>query len=515
LCSTAGRSSSWELPRDEWHAPVTLEPRAYPSLATRFARGASWSLAGMGAAQGLALIASIVAARLLGRVAFGEFGMVTGTVGAFGIFAGLGLGLTATKYIAEHRTSDPVRAGQILGLASQVAAVSGGAVALILFILAPWLAARMLNAPHLADELRIGCILLLLNALDGMQTGALAGLEAFKAIARVSLVRGLLILPAVIAGVWLFGLTGAVAATVLVGAVGWWLSQVALRRECAKAGVLISYHGARSDLPILWKFSLPAFLSAAMVAPVMWLANAVVAHQPGGYGELGLFNAANQWRTALIFLPSVLLRVALPLMASSVDIRRSDDFGKTLLLTQSLTVAIVLPAGALLMFLSDSIMGLYGKEFAHAAPVLIGVVCSIMISSIGSAAGAAIEARGKMWAGLALNLSWAAVLIAVVWLSAATWGARSLAYGSAVAYLVLSLWGFLYVASDLPEGMLSRLFLTLAFTLCLTAVCVLLPPQARMVLAAPVAILTGFLTLLAFVDRAFGRAVVSRARAQL
>jgi O-antigen/teichoic acid export membrane protein len=211
----------------------------------------------------------------------------------------------------------------------------------------------------------------------------------------------------------------------------------------------------------------------------------------------------------------VLLRVALPLMASSVDPQRSDDFGKTLLLTQSLTVAIVVPAGALLMFLADPIMGLYGKEFVHGAPVLIGVVCSIMITSIGSSAGAAIEARGKMWRGLALNLSWGAVLITVVWLSAGTWGARALAFGSAIAYLVMSLWGFLYVRSDLPPGMLPRLFRTLGFIVCLTTVCVLLPPMARTVLAVPVALLTVYLTLQAFVDRAFSRAVVDRARAQL
>lgn len=63
---------------------MTLRLKAYPPLAARFARGASWSLAGMGAAQALAVIASIVTARLLGKVGFGEFGMVTGTVGAFG-----------------------------------------------------------------------------------------------------------------------------------------------------------------------------------------------------------------------------------------------------------------------------------------------------------------------------------------------------------------------------------------------------------------------------------------------
>jgi O-antigen/teichoic acid export membrane protein len=485
------------------------------SLAGRFIRGASWSLLGMGAAQGLALIASIVAARLLGKVAFGEFTMVTGTVGAFGILAGLGLGLTTTKYTAEHRTTDPARAGQILGLAQLVAAISGGLVALTLFLVAPWLAARTLNAPTLAEELRLGCILLFLNALDGTQTGALAGLEAFRATARVSLVRGFLSFPALIAGVWFYGLTGAVAATVLMGAVGWWLNQRALRRESASSGVTISYRGARSNLPILWQFSLPALLSAVMVAPVMWLANAILVNQPGGYGELGLFNAANQWRTALMFLPAVLVRVALPMMASSVGPRRADDFGKTLVLTQSLTVAIVLPVGALLMFLSGIIMGLYGSEFVHGATVLVGVACTIMITSIGNAAGAAIEARGKMWQGLALNLSWAVILIAVVGLSAGAWGALSLAFGSAIAYLAMSLWGFQYIARDLPPGMLPRLFRTLAFTIVLTVVCLLLSPSARVLLAVPVVLVTGYLTLVAFVDRGLVRTLATRVRARI
>ena len=494
---------------------MTTPQEGYTSVGSRFARGATWSLLGMGAAQGLALIATIVTARLLGKIAFGEFGMVISTVGAFGILAGLGLGVTATKYVAEHRSDDPQRAGRILGLSTQVAVASGGAISLALFALAPWLAASTLSAPHLADELRIGSLLLLLNALDGMQTGALAGLEAFKAIARVTLVRGLLTFPVLILSVWTFGLAGAVAATVLVGAAGWLLSLAALRSESSRARVPITYRWAREDLPILWKFSLPAFLSAVMVAPAMWLANAILVNQPGGYGELGLFNAANQWRTAVMFLPAVLMRVALPLMASSVDPRRADDFGKTLVLTQSLTVAIVLPVGALLMFLSGLIMGLYGNEFVHGAPLLIGVACTIMITSIGGAAGAAIEARGKMWRGLALNLSWAVVLLAVVGLSAGAWGAQSLAFGSAVAYLVMSLWGFRFVASDLPPGMLPRLFRTLAFTIALTAVCLLLSPRARVILALPAVLLTGYLTLVAFVDRGLVRALVGRARARI
>jgi hypothetical protein len=135
--------------------------------------------------------------------------------------------------------------------------------------------------------------------------------------------------------------------------------------------------------------------------------------------------------------------------------------------------------------------------------------------SIGSAAGAAIEARGKMWRGLLLNLSWAVVLLAVVWLAADSWGARALAFGSAVAYCVMSVWGFLYIAADLPSGMLPRLFWTLAFTLCLTAACLLLSPRVRMVSAAPAALLTAYLTLTVFVDRGLMLAVAGRAKARL
>jgi hypothetical protein len=61
------------------------------SLAARLPEEHRGRLAGMGAAQGLAVIGSIVAAQLLGKVTFGEFGMVTATVGTFGIVAGLGL----------------------------------------------------------------------------------------------------------------------------------------------------------------------------------------------------------------------------------------------------------------------------------------------------------------------------------------------------------------------------------------------------------------------------------------
>jgi hypothetical protein len=63
--------------------------------------------------------------------------------------------------------------------------------------------------------------------------------------------------------------------------------------------------------------------------------------------------------------------------------------------------------------------------------------------------------------------------------------------------------------------MLPRLFRTLAFTIALTVVCLLLSPTARVLLAVPAVLLTGYLTLVAFVDRGLIRALASKARARL
>jgi O-antigen/teichoic acid export membrane protein len=55
---------------------------------------------------------------MLGKTGYGELGMIQTTVGMFGVFAGFGLGVTATKHVAEFRRSDPARAGRIIGLSS-------------------------------------------------------------------------------------------------------------------------------------------------------------------------------------------------------------------------------------------------------------------------------------------------------------------------------------------------------------------------------------------------------------
>jgi O-antigen/teichoic acid export membrane protein len=85
-------------------------------IGSRFAKGVFWSVAGTVVSRGLMLAATILVARMLRKTAYGELGMIQSTVGMLGTFAGFGLGLTATKHVAEYRRTDPERAGRIIGL---------------------------------------------------------------------------------------------------------------------------------------------------------------------------------------------------------------------------------------------------------------------------------------------------------------------------------------------------------------------------------------------------------------
>jgi O-antigen/teichoic acid export membrane protein len=223
-----------------------------------------------------------------------------------------------------------------------------------------------------------------------------------------------------------------------------------------------------------------------MVGPMLWAANAILANVPGGYGELGLINAASQWRTFLMMLPSTFCAAALPII-SAEQARPDNDLGyrKVMGLTQGLSLLVVLPLSTLIIFLGDWIMLLYGKDFSEGAPILIGITLGISVSAIGSAAGAGIQAKGMMWFGVLQNLTWGVVLIGFVWCLGPIWGAKSYALGFAVTYLVLLIWSYWVIRSDLPRGMLKRTFSAAGYLVLMSGLSLCLSPPVRQLLALP------------------------------
>ena len=377
----------------------------------RLARGGLSSLVGTAIARAFALMISIVVARMLGGAGFGELGVIQGTVGVFGVFAGFGMGLTATKHVAEFRTSDPARAGRIMALSSAVAWLSGTALSLALVLLAPWLAETTLNAPHLGHLLRIGALLLLFSAVNGAQAGALSGLEEFGTIARVNLVVGSLAVPLVIVGVYLWRIEGAVGGFVSAQATSCVLMHMALRRAAKRAGVSPSYADCLREWPVLVGFAVPAVLSGAMVGPVNWICAAMLVNQPNGYAEMGVFNAANQWRMAFLFVPAALTEAAVPVMSQRAGVLGEAGPRRVLRYLLILNAGLGVPTLIGLCAFSPVIMAAYGPAFRASWPVFVLLQAAAFLQLMQSPLIKLWTATGRMWTNFVVNMLWAATVI--------------------------------------------------------------------------------------------------------
>ncbi len=412
-------------------------------LGYRLARGVFWSMAGAVISRGLMLAATVLVARMLGRTVYGELGMIQSTVGMFGVFAGFGLGLTATKHVAQFRQSDPGRAGRIIGLSGLFAILTGSLMALGLFIFAPWLAEHAINAPHLTGILRIGALILFISALNGAQTGALAGFEAFKTIAYVNLFAGLISFPLLVSGAYFGGLTGAVWALAINLGFNWLLNHLALRKESRRHNVPVTLRDCGRELSVLWTFSMPAALSGVMVGPVNWACAALLVNQPEGYSEMGIYSAANQWFAMLLYLPSLLSRVMLPVLSEQLGRNEIKQSMKVMIFAIKMNALLVLPLVLFVGIASPYIMNLYGAGFRSGWPTLVVVLLTAGLLTVQTPIGQIIAASGKMWLGFAMNSGWAITFI-VGTLLLLDHGSLGLAAARAVSYAIQATWIFAF-----------------------------------------------------------------------
>lgn len=398
------------------------------------ASGMAWSLIGTVASRAVAVGGGIVIARVLGQVDLGKFAIVNGTLGMVQTFAGLGLGVTATRYVAAFRDSDPARVARILAMARVVAVVTGTLVAGIVALGADLLAARVLAASDLAVPLRITCISLLLGAVNGAQSGALSGFEAFRTIAGLNAVVSLVSTVALMFGALAGGVEGAAWGGVVSTATTCAAYALALRREAAKHGIPPAGDW-RAELPVFWHFSVPSAIAGILVGPATWVCSALLVNRPRGYAEMGALNVANQWFSYVSFLPGLLAHVTLPVLSREMGARNARGITEVLRTATWATLFSVVPLLFAVSLASRWILALYGEGFESYGLTLVLSVSSALAYSLCSPVGDVIAATGRMWIGTALNAVWAVAVVALTYLLVHK-GAEGVAGARLASYLL-------------------------------------------------------------------------------
>jgi O-antigen/teichoic acid export membrane protein len=404
------------------------------SLSNRFARGAFWSLAGTALSRLSTFLGAVIIARFLGQTGYGELAMIQSTIGLFGTFGGLGLGMTATKYVAEFKSQDPDRTGRIIGFSYLASWTVGGILACICFWGAPWFASHTLNAPHLAGELRLASLLLFVSMIFGPQTGILAGFQAFRTLAKVNFCQGLLSLPLTALLVWWGGLRGVIIALILTSLIGAAVSSLFLSRKYRAYGIKFNFIQSFSEKAIIWQFSFPFFLSGIVHTAVIWAANAVLANQPKGYAELGLFNVSMQFYYMVMMASGILASVSVPMF--------SEIFGKkdTGLYTRFLNVQLMLvwnlsiALGCLVLILSPWLLQIFGEKYQAAGSILPLTICAAITVVALNILGQAFYTSNRVWLAFLITLMNCVIFMTAVKYLVPLYGAIGLALAYLIAY---------------------------------------------------------------------------------
>lgn len=408
------------------------------SLRKRFISGAFWSLLGAIVSRGLTLLASVIVARLLHPVGFGKLGIIQSTVGLVGAFAGAGLGLTATKYVAEHRSTDTLKTGIYAALSLRIAVISGLIASGVLFVASGWIAGVVLGQGGLAQDLRISALLVLFAAINGVQLGVVAGLEDFRTMALMNTLRAIVLFITLVVGCYLYGLDGAVAGLAGAEALAAGVNQLALRHSCSKRAIPLRHHHLpRGELRALAHFAVPTLLASLVISPAFWLSNLIMFQQPAGARALGVFNAADRWRQVLLFLPGSLATIILPMLSNLRGTRDSANYRRVLRLNLLANLVVVAVPATVVIAAAPLAMSAFGAEYRSGSTALTILSLSAIAMVLNNLLQSALVSMGYAWRRVALDALLAALLGLLSWWLIPRFQVDGMAWANLGAFIVV------------------------------------------------------------------------------
>lgn len=415
-------------------------PAARPASQVRqILSGTAWSAGGTLAGRLFGFIGTIIGARLLGVAGFGAFSFVQSTVSVVNAYAGMGVGTTATRFVAAQGDDQSAARSVSLKLigfgviAAALAAIAVGAAA-------PWIAGNLLNRPELSGAVRAASLLVLAGVAWESIQGSLSGYREFARIALCTAAAGIAGLIAIVLLTPALKLPGFILAQAIASLVAIAVGLELLRRRwrAARAGG----HTEGERLGVMLRFGAVFLASNAILAPVMWLVAWRLSQLPNGLEGLGYWGAAHQLKNIVALLPGLVSQVALPLLAFHSSGGGRTEFRDTLRSSVLISGVAVLPLGILLMLLSAPLLSLFGADFRGGAglaqAVIAGSVCHLFAMPVVHAL-----TIGNVNLTAAVNLIWAGVILAVVWLLLPTYGALAAGIGWVAAHagsMVLTAW---------------------------------------------------------------------------
>jgi O-antigen/teichoic acid export membrane protein len=359
-----------------------------------------WALSANVIGQGLALIASICIARMLGKDIFGMYGLIRTSLLSVAAFSTFGLSYTATKFIAEYLNTYPNRLIAIIRNIMQITLTTSCLFAALIFVFSHQVA-DYLECPEMFVSIRYLAVIVIFNSISTTQTSILAGFKRFKSVARISSINGIFLFVCSIGLTYYFGLNGALLAILFAQLFNCLQYYIEVKKTIKLLNIKSenTKYSVRKELLF---FSLPMALQE-MISPVFMWISPVIMVKFSNFGELGLYNAAQQWYAILLFIPSALRNVILSNVSANSDNPHTQFHILNRMLLFNLSVVCIL--ALIVFFASGLIERTYGDTFSSMRVILNISVFTAVFVCLNNLFRQFFMAVNRVWGVLFIYLS--------------------------------------------------------------------------------------------------------------
>ena len=383
-------------------------------------RSGAWafSFLGLGFEKAGRVIACFVVARFLSGDAFGAFLLTLVTINTIGGILGGGLNSSAVHFISGAAEEGEER----LSRSFFALAVWALGVACVLALLSvwpgpSWLAERVLLRHDMALPLAIACVAIVMFVLSQCGEGMLHGMRQFRTVSFVKMSAAPLTIAAIVGLGIRFGLAGAVWG--LVGGVGWCTVAfvVGALRSARRRGLRCRRAPGRFVLTVGRMAGMVA-LSNVMAAMTVWAAHVILTRE-SGLTSVGLFGAASQLRNLVALIPATLGIATLPFL-SRASVQGDWDRLRAIATEYCMLVfAVVGPACVFFLGMSREVLTFcYGAGKSPAWPAANLLFWGQLALMPGLVMAYVVIARDEVVYGVAANLLWASIYLALGWILA-------------------------------------------------------------------------------------------------
>ncbi|HET7413746.1 MAG TPA: oligosaccharide flippase family protein [Pararhizobium sp.] len=405
-----------------------------------FSFGLIWSTFGTVAVRLTPLITTILISHWFGIEFVGKFGVTYSTLVSTSALAAAGVSLMATRNVAAYVENDPGTTGRLAGMALLLVGGAGTLLGLAIFLFADAIADRLLKQPELAFYLRVVSPIIVFNALNTVQIAILSGLQEFKAIARLNMICGGLMIVSVPAGLYFYGLAGSFAALGCAYFAACVITYPAMTGALRRRTVRIIFRGALSQWPMITRYAIPGLMASVLFEPVNWICTTIVVNNPDGLKQVGLYFIAMQLETLLLFAPQIVVQVTIPMLSTGFGDASRRRVLNILGMSIGTNIAIAVGFVTVMMLFGNWFLVLFKLDPAQDWQIFMVVVFASAMIAGALPLGQVPVSSGYMWAGLSITAGWATTFILGTWLlqdhgalgmviaRAIAWGLQTLVY---------------------------------------------------------------------------------------